>query len=384
MPVVAFPAVDPTAVVELGDRLDGLRDTVYAAVVDIDRAVISIDGRWTGDAANAYTGATNDLAADTSAVAEAIGLAAPVLRAYATAIERAREQYRAAVDLEARALPGLPETQPAVATAQRAQYAAVNEHRGHSEVCRQRLDAITRRLEEIVPPNVADLFSFMFRPTFEFMDEWMDRVAASGGTVDGVPIHLVPPPTVFPVPGQVDSDDMPDGTGTEIRWQLPENGTGYVVYNRDDSALGRGAPAELRRRLGAGELHDQVGTYRTISRMQELADEWARTHPDRTLQYGDVSLNGGVDTNDHSTHEDGRAFDMRPLRNDGGQGALTWQASSYDRDLTKDYLRLVRRRYPTATALFNDPQILGDPEFRGWVRRSGGHDNHVHVVLPDD
>jgi len=35
------------------------------------------------------------------------------------------------------------------------------------------------------------------------------------------------------------------------------------------------------------------------------------------LEIGDISRAGGLDTSAHETHEDGKAFDMRPIRNDG-------------------------------------------------------------------
>ncbi len=109
------------------------------------------------------------------------------------------------------------------------------------------------------------------------------------------------------------------------------------------------------------------------------------------MQIGDLSRPGGLDTSQHKGHEDGKIFDMRPLRNDSLTGAgaqLTYYAPgnktqihpNYDRELTKEFIKLVRKLHPNVYVLFNDPEIAGQGEFT-FVHsdNSGIHDNHLHL-----
>lgn len=192
-------------------------------------------------------------------------------------------------------------------------------------------------------------------------------------------------------PREIPAAELPAGGNPEIRWELPESGTGYVTYNRNDSRLGVNAPLEFRNLAKAGKvkIYDQVGTKETVERMQALASKWNTLHPDRLLQFGDMSLQGGVDTKDHAGHQKGNIFDMRPLRNDDktGVGAnLNYNSQAYDREMTKDFIRLTLRMYPGAVIRFNDPKIANDPEFKGKIitDKPGGHvhDDHLHIELP--
>jgi penicillin-insensitive murein DD-endopeptidase len=169
-----------------------------------------------------------------------------------------------------------------------------------------------------------------------------------------------------------------------VCWQLPREGSGFVVYSPDD------LDNAGRKRLGQKLLddnygYDQIGTKETIETMILIAKEWSVLHSDNLLQYGDVSRPGGVNTPDHATHMDGRAFDVRPLRNDSrtGVGAnLVYTDSSYHRDFTKDFIRIIKKIYPQVKILFNDSKIHGDKEFSSYVRSSTKeHDNHLHVIF---
>ena len=102
------------------------------------------------------------------------------------------------------------------------------------------------------------------------------------------------------------------------------------------------------------------------------------------FEIGDISRAGGLDTSAHETHEDGKAFYMRPIRNDGGFGrAFTWEnVPPYHREWTKGFIRIVLQLYPGSLFYFDDSQIYDDPEFRGKVIKYRDHDNHLHVILP--
>lgn len=96
----------------------------------------------------------------------------------------------------------------------------------------------------------------------------------------------------------------------EVIWELPNGGTGFVVYNRDD------VPKDGM---------DQIGTKETIEAIIHLSREWINYVPNknkRLLQIGDISRPGGLDTSQHGGHEDGKIVDIRPLRNDGANSTL--------------------------------------------------------------
>lgn len=159
-----------------------------------------------------------------------------------------------------------------------------------------------------------------------------------------------------------------------ITWDLPTSGTGFTTYNIDD----------LKGKKGDDYGYDQIGTKETIDAMINIGVEWNKLHADRLIQYGDVSRPGGMDTPDHSTHMDGKAFDMRPLRNDANVGSAgrvpTPSDPAYNRAYTKEFMLLVRKLYPGTTIYYNDSTINNDAAF-SFVTRMSHHDDHLHVML---
>lgn len=172
---------------------------------------------------------------------------------------------------------------------------------------------------------------------------------------------------------------MPDNGRSEICWELPVEGDGFVTYKRND---------ELADGL------DQIGTYQTIQAILMIAKtmrgKTISGQPCPILEIGDISRPGGLDTSVHETHEDGKAFDMRPLRNDGriSEKEFTWkEVPPYHRAWTIEVIRTILRLYSGSVIYFNDDQIYSDPEFRGRVIQYGekdspeSHDNHLHVIF---
>lgn len=158
-----------------------------------------------------------------------------------------------------------------------------------------------------------------------------------------------------------------------IVYELPEKGEGYIIYNLNDLA-GR---SEYEDSKGL----DEIGTKETIEKIIAIAKEWNKTHSDQPLQIGDISRPGGIDTPDHSGHVDGDEFDMRPLRKKAGTGPINYDSSNYSLDLTKEFIRLVRKLYPKTTFYFNDEDIYDDKEFKDFVDYSKGHNDHIHVMF---
>lgn len=174
--------------------------------------------------------------------------------------------------------------------------------------------------------------------------------------------------------------EMPANGKSQICWELPVEGDGFISYNRNDETV---------------DGLDQIGTYQTIQAILTIAKtmrgKTMNGQPCPILEIGDISRAGGLDTSVHETHEDGKAFDMRPLRNDGQitKKAFTWkQVPPYHRAWTCEVIRTILRLYSGSIIYFNDEEIYKDPEFRGKVVRYGvdgapeSHDNHLHVILP--
>ena len=225
------------------------------------------------------------------------------------------------------------------------------------------------------------------RQTDRVIMQRIDRAFAESVRLVEVEPQPQPPWTREGKPPRVLSgNEIPEGGDASISVELPESGKGYVTYNRNDTpkwyeySLDPAKPKERPR------MPDQIGTRETIERIQALGREWYARHPDRPLQIGDMSLPGGVKTPQHATHRDGLVFDMRPLRKDDkwGTGANVphYNNPDHDRELTKDFIRMVVQKYPGTKIYFNDEKIYKDPEFKGVVSPKGGHNDHLHVMFP--
>lgn len=166
----------------------------------------------------------------------------------------------------------------------------------------------------------------------------------------------------------------------DVIWELPVKGAGFTVYNKNDTSEGL----------------DQIGTKDTIEKIIRLASLWFVKHSNRPLQIGDLSRPGGIDTKHHGSHESGKMFDMRPLRNDamsGNDARLTYRSPSYDRDLTKEFILFVVENYRGTLILFDDDEINRDAKFSAFVKEAPrkknkkgqlveSHDDHLHVIFP--
>ncbi|MBY8824954.1 penicillin-insensitive murein endopeptidase [Sphingomonas colocasiae] len=101
-----------------------------------------------------------------------------------------------------------------------------------------------------------------------------------------------------------------------INKELPEKGNGFTAYNRSGD--------------------DQFGTLGTISRIENIGDEWAkRRNP--VMQVGNISRDGGgtpIGPNgkpEHRSHKVGIDVDVRPFNVDGSVKYMQWNIPGYDR-----------------------------------------------------
>ncbi len=187
-----------------------------------------------------------------------------------------------------------------------------------------------------------------------------------------------------PPPRKLGDDEMPTSgiISADICWELPEHGLGFVAYNRND--LGKHASRKKypKGHPRAGKtLPDQVGRRETIDRIMTIAAMWYDIYSDRPLQIGDIAFPGGYHHPDHESHDPGNSFDMRPLRNDAQLKPCTWGDPSYNRGLTKEFIRIVVKTQPVKLIYFNDKQIRSDPEFNRIVKYCEDHNDHLHITF---
>jgi penicillin-insensitive murein DD-endopeptidase len=94
----------------------------------------------------------------------------------------------------------------------------------------------------------------------------------------------------------------------------------------------------------------------------------------RRIGVGDISLAGGPKPPDHDSHRSGLEVDIRPLRTDGREEAVTWRDRQYDKEGTIKLIELLRTYAPVEKILFNGPDVP-------FVLKWHDHDDHLHVKL---
>jgi penicillin-insensitive murein DD-endopeptidase len=104
-----------------------------------------------------------------------------------------------------------------------------------------------------------------------------------------------------------------------------------------------------------------------------VALEWQAIDK-RRFGVGDISLADGVRTPDHKSHRGGLNVDIRPLRKDGREEAVTWRDLAYDQESTRQLIELFRTFAPVLAVVFNDPAIP-------FCKKAEKHDNHFHLNL---
>jgi murein endopeptidase len=101
--------------------------------------------------------------------------------------------------------------------------------------------------------------------------------------------------------------------------------------------------------------------------------EWAAIDS-RKFGIGNISLAGGA-ANEHASHMDGLQVDVRPLRKDGLQLAVTWHEHEYDQEATGRLIGIFFSHPFVKKVLFNDKKA--HPRVQMWPH----HDNHFHAEL---
>ncbi|HKG12248.1 MAG TPA: penicillin-insensitive murein endopeptidase [Pyrinomonadaceae bacterium] len=147
------------------------------------------------------------------------------------------------------------------------------------------------------------------------------------------------------------------GGDSDILAQLPPEGAGYVLFSPDAS----------------------YGREEFVGLLQKVASAWAARHPDHKIVVADMSLKGGGPFPSHGgDHQDGREADIWPITNNGDPEPTNIYAPNYSRELTVEFINLIRQTAPSAVVYFDDPPLVA----AGLVRATLDHNNHMHVILP--
>lgn len=148
---------------------------------------------------------------------------------------------------------------------------------------------------------------------------------------------------------------LQDNRGYFLLPQAPE-GAGYYVYGTP--GLGRGQYA-----------HPGL-----LSAIFMVEREW-QTIDKRRFGIGNVSLAGGLEFKPHKGHKTGLEVDVRALRKDGMQLAVTRFSKEYDRGATTKLIALFLTLPNVDAVFFNDDNVSSR------VRSRPLHDDHFHVQL---
>ncbi len=155
-------------------------------------------------------------------------------------------------------------------------------------------------------------------------------------------------------PAPVDGAKPVKGSSKGVNTQLPANGVGYTSYY---------------------SATRKYGTASTVQKLETIAKEWNKRHPNLPVQIGDMSKKGGGDISGHKSHEKGVDVDLRPFRKDGKQGPVTVKDKNYDAKTTREFVKMVKEMYPNSLIGFNDPVLNKSGATRNW----DNHDNHLHI-----
>ena len=152
-----------------------------------------------------------------------------------------------------------------------------------------------------------------------------------------------------------------------VQTQLPRPTPGIVGYGTDYEN-------------GQDYRFGQYGTAMTIQSVIDLGKRWKEKYPDGPPLYvGDISLRGGGPMRDHTTgHRIGKNVDIRPVRNDGGAGPLTYDDDVYDYEKTQELVNEILKDPNVRRIYFGDEDIEGPSDIMR-IDLSGVHDNHLHV-----
>ena len=146
----------------------------------------------------------------------------------------------------------------------------------------------------------------------------------------------------------------------KIESLVPVSGVGFRTNNRTDNS-----------HFATQVIHDLL---------IKIAGLWHDLHPDHPISIGQISHEGGGSFfPPHHQHKFGVEADMRPLSKDGQDLHLTFSSPEYSRDLTREFVQLLRSNATMHRVFFNDPKLIAE----SLTSHAQGHDDHLHLWFED-
>lgn len=145
----------------------------------------------------------------------------------------------------------------------------------------------------------------------------------------------------------------------KIESLIPASGVGFVTNNRTDNS-----------HFATQAVHDLL---------IRIAGLWHELHPDHPISIGQISHKGGGKFKPHKQHRLGVEADMRPLSKDGRDLRLTFRNPAYSRELTREFVTLLRANARMHRVFFNDPTLIAE----SLTSSAKGHSNHLHLWFED-
>ena len=174
--------------------------------------------------------------------------------------------------------------------------------------------------------------------------------------------------------------DFAGGRSPQAAWAVAEATVDTFARESDATAAAQATwPVETQLTEGPGifgyySADKRYGTASTIAALREVGRIWRLRRTAPRVGVGDISLRGGGDIEGHASHETGRDVDLRPMKNDGTEGPVTWMQAKYSRSFTQELIDII---YANGVVMV---KVIGfnDPDIEGCVNWAN-HDNHLHV-----
>ena len=146
----------------------------------------------------------------------------------------------------------------------------------------------------------------------------------------------------------------------KIESLVPVSGVGFRTNNRTNNS-----------HFATQVIHDLL---------IKIAGLWHELRPDHPISIGQISHKGGGNFPPHHQHKFGVEADIRPLSKDGQDLPLTFSSAQYSRDLTREFVALLRSNARMHRVFFNDPKLIA----QSLTSHAAGHDNHLHLWFEDE
>jgi len=146
----------------------------------------------------------------------------------------------------------------------------------------------------------------------------------------------------------------------KIESLLPVNGVGFRTNNRTNNS--------------------HFATQVTHDLLTKIAGLWHDLHPNNPISIGQISHKGGGDFPPHHQHKLGIEADMRLLSKNGQDLQLTFESPQYSRELTREFVKLLRANARIHRVFFNDPVLIAE----SLTSHAKGHGNHLHIWFEEE